>query len=104
GSPVHFAPTGGGGVCIRRGDGRMKLEHRGAAVPDELELPAAEIDRGAVLRLGGLVVLLLHRIAAGPAPARDRGGLVGESDGIERVRREVARVADLDVPVLLRGE
>jgi two-component system nitrogen regulation response regulator GlnG len=36
--------------------------------------------------------------------AAEHFGLVGESEGILRVRHEIRRVADLEVPVLLRGE
>jgi DNA-binding NtrC family response regulator len=103
-TPLHLQALPGGGVRIRRGEGRMKLEYRGAAVTGDLELPAADVDRGAVLRLGGLVVLLLHRIVPGVVPDGDSLGLVGDSHGMEQVRREIARVAELEVPVLLRGE
>src|SRR5690606_37378232 len=31
-------------------------------------------------------------------------GMVGQGEGLRRVREDVSRVADLDVPVLIRGE
>ena len=57
---------------------------------------------GVVIELSERVVVLLHLATAQPAP-RDHG-LVGGSDAIARVRDDIDRVADLDVPVLLRGE
>ncbi|GAB4557435.1 MAG: hypothetical protein Tsb0020_01600 [Haliangiales bacterium] len=63
----------------------------------------AELRRGAVLVLARRVVILVHLVVAGH-PAPDSLGLVGHSDAIEGVRRAVCRVADLDVPVLIRGE
>ncbi|WP_437937203.1 sigma 54-interacting transcriptional regulator [Sorangium sp. So ce341] len=47
-------------------------------------------------------MILVHVVTT--APPAPRHGLVGESDALEEVLRSVARVADLQVPVLLRGE
>ena len=63
----------------------------------------AALAQGVVLELAERVVLLLHLVEETRA-RKATLGLVGGSDAIERVRADVARVADLDVPVLLRGE
>jgi len=102
-SPLSLAPLPSGGVRVSRGASRTRLVHGGATIEGDLDLSAADVDRGAVLRLGGATVVLLHRVTAG-LPRGEGFELAGESDGIERVRREIRRVADLDVPVLLRGE
>jgi two-component system nitrogen regulation response regulator GlnG len=49
------------------------------------------------------VVVLLH-LARDERRYDEPRGLLGDSDAIADVRADVARVADLDVPVLLRGE
>jgi len=104
-TPILLAPGAArGGLRLSVGESPMRLLADGVPVVDAVEWTAAEVERGVVLELAGRVVLLLH--AAAPAgPAVPPGfGLVGESDAILRVRRDVAQVADLGVPVLLRGE
>lgn len=76
----------------------------GDPLTEDLELTRAALETGVVLELRGAVVLLLHRL-----PAEERWepmdfGLVGESEAVAELRREIRRVADLEVPVLLRGE
>jgi two-component system nitrogen regulation response regulator GlnG len=95
-----------GGVRLVVGESPLQVSADGAPVADSREIPAAEVERGVVLELAGRVALLLHNLTEDPEPAPPVPGfeLVGESAGIVRVRREIARVADLDVPVLLRGE
>ena len=65
---------------------------------------AAEIDAGLVVELRDRVVLLLHQLAAAEQWEPLDHGLVGDSEGLVDVRREIRRVADLEIPVLLRGE
>jgi two-component system nitrogen regulation response regulator GlnG len=77
---------------------------QGAAVDQEGVISMSEIADGAVLELSGRVVLLLHQAAAFSGRMADRHGLVGDSPALERIRCDISRVADLDVPVLLRGE
>jgi two-component system nitrogen regulation response regulator GlnG len=76
----------------------------GRPVAGERVFSAAEVERGVVLLLAHRVVLLLSRLdpvgQAGVPPF----GLVGESAAILQLRREIQRVAPLDVAVLLRGE
>jgi two-component system, NtrC family, nitrogen regulation response regulator GlnG len=63
----------------------------------------AALDRGMVLEIADRIVCVLH--LASPGNEREeRGGLIGDSDALERVRADITRVADLPVPVLVRGE
>lgn len=58
--------------------------------------------KGVFLTLSRRVMLLFHMVTL-----RERApypGIVGEGDGIRHVRRQIAQVADLEVPVLIRGE
>jgi len=69
-----------------------------------VELGAAALARGAVLELAGRVALLLH-LRRPPRAAGETGDdLIGASDAIDRLRDDIARVAALDVPVLIGGE
>jgi len=101
--PWVLRPMPDGGVRLLRGDSPMSLTADGASVADEVSLPASAVERGVVLLLAGYVVLLLHRfrpVFAGNIPRYD---LVGLSDSLLDLCRQISRVADLDVPVLLRG-
>ena len=101
-------------VSFSRVDGRVVVvvEPGGSALAingtpvtrGTFELPEAALDEGAVIELGGRVALLLHRSSRWSRAPEARHGLVGENDAIERVRGEISRVADLGVPVLVRGE
>ncbi len=62
-----------------------------------------ELDVGVVLELGGRVTLLAQQVAEGPREV-EACGLVGISDGVEEIRRQIRQVADLGVSVLIRGE
>lgn len=104
---LRLAPGSAGFGAVRLeapGEGQDGLEVEGEPVAEDLELSPATLEAGVVLELRGAAVLLLHRL-----PAEERWepmdfGLVGESEGVAELRREIRRVADLEVPVLLRGE
>ena len=104
-SPVLLNRTGDdGSLHISVAETRTRLSANGVPVQDGAAFPASEVERGIVLELADRVVMLLHHLPAYLGQAPEHFGLVGESEGILRVRYEVRRVADLDVPVLLRGE
>jgi two-component system, NtrC family, nitrogen regulation response regulator GlnG len=94
----------GDAIHFERGTSRIRLELEGRPVEDGTSVPAAALDDGVVLLLGGRVVLLLHLLDPVTDLATPRFGLVGESPAMARLRREVVQVADLEAPVLLRGE
>jgi two-component system, NtrC family, nitrogen regulation response regulator GlnG len=105
--PLRLRPCPGG-VEILQGDSRTRIAIDGERLAGSRQLAAAELQEGVVLELADRVVLLLHLFAppAVPAPAGAicSQGLVGESAEMVRVRSEVRLVADLAVPVLIRGE
>ncbi len=103
-TPLLLTRAADGTVRLRREESRTKVVHRGRAVEAGIDVSPAMLRRGAVLTIGGRIVVLLHRAGALSAAGADDLGMVGESDGIQRVRADVQRVADLDVPVLVRGE
>jgi two-component system nitrogen regulation response regulator GlnG len=63
----------------------------------------AQLERGILLRLGRHVLLWLGLFDATPPPP-PIPTLVGESPGMQQLRREILRVASLHDPVLIRGE
>ncbi|MBK8256610.1 MAG: sigma-54-dependent Fis family transcriptional regulator [Polyangiaceae bacterium] len=79
----------------------------GTHVSGTVDLPAEALVEGVPLVLGNRVVLLLHR-ARSPLDETDKEetnyGMIGRSDSISDVRRAIANVGNLTVPVLIRGE
>jgi len=79
----------------------------GLTVEGMQTLTQEALSRGVVLELSSRSVLLLHRLQPSLHRPGERGdplGLVGQSDAVARVRQRILQVADLDLPVLLRGE
>jgi two-component system nitrogen regulation response regulator GlnG len=104
-SPLRISPGSQPGSCVIDVAGsRTRLAIDGVWVPEARELSAAEVQRGVVLELAERIVLFLHTIPSTPFTAPPSPGLIGESEVILRVRNEIRRVADLDMPVLVRGE
>ncbi len=101
--PAGLTPGKEGGVVLDPTTTGTSLVADGRPLKAATELSSAELTRGLVLLFGNRVALLLH--LTGPySPLTEDYGLIGESAGIERVHREIQRVADLPFPVLLQGE
>jgi two-component system, NtrC family, nitrogen regulation response regulator GlnG len=106
-SPLHLLPGNeAGAVRLLVGESRTRVSADGEPVEAGRDFSAAEVRRGVVLELAERIVLLLHDRAEVPlhAGSRPLPGLIGENEGIQRLRNEIGRVADLDLPVLIRGE
>ena len=88
---------------IRPGAADVPTLVHGAALTRTVTLAPAELDQGVIITIADRFVLCLHR-ATLPFSRGPDLDLVGDSDAIEDVRRAIKRVADLDVPVLIRGE
>ncbi|HEX3526301.1 MAG TPA: sigma 54-interacting transcriptional regulator [Thermoanaerobaculia bacterium] len=103
-SPLRLEAAKAGAVRLQASESRTRVAVEGVEIAAERDCTAAEIRRGVVIELADRVVLLLHEApeVAGSAPSYP--GLIGENEGIVRLRNEIRRVADLDVPVLVRGE
>lgn len=106
-------------LVLRAGDepGSVRLETRGSrttvevatvgglvAVDDERLFSAAEVERGVVLLLRRQVALLLHLVDPLPPEPSVNLGLIGSSEAMERLRREILAAAPLEISTLLRGE
>jgi len=104
--PLHFAPGSvPGRVRLTNSDGGTQVSIADTPLQGSWELSPEELAEGMPLELGGRVVVLLHLAdLSEEGPVADTLGMVGESTGVRRLRRHIERVADLDVPVLIRGE
>jgi two-component system nitrogen regulation response regulator GlnG len=101
--PLRFLPGARGGVRLVAEEGGTRVLVDG--LPGERwDFEPEALESGVPLVLGARLVLLLHTAEPGEADAGDDLGLVGRSAAVRRVRRRVLQVADLDVPVLIRGE
>ncbi|HEY0512005.1 MAG TPA: sigma-54 dependent transcriptional regulator [Thermoanaerobaculia bacterium] len=103
-SPLRLTRAKDGSFELAAGEGRTRVAANGAPVLDAASFSALEVERGVILELANRVVLLLHTLPANPPRTAERFGLIGESEAVLRMRHDVRRVADLEVPVLLRGE
>ena len=103
-SPLRITRGEDGSLDLSAGEGRTRVAADGLPVVASRSFSLQEVDRGVILELANRVVLLLHSLPATPLRPADAFGLIGESEGILRVRQDIRRVADLEVPVLLRGE
>jgi two-component system, NtrC family, nitrogen regulation response regulator GlnG len=101
-SPLHVRPILDAALLEAKAPLACLINGAPMTTPGKLSLGGEALHRGVVIELAGRVVLLLHAVKL--KLPRARHGLVGDSEAIERVRADIDRVADLDVPVLLRGE
>ncbi|KFA90898.1 sigma 54-interacting transcriptional regulator [Archangium violaceum] len=101
--PIVFAPGEGGRVRLLVEEGGTQVV-AGEPIRGGREFGTEELAAGIPLELAERVVLLLHLAEPDSGDAQDTLGMVGQSPGIRRVRRHIAQVADLKVPVLIRGE
>ncbi len=107
--PILLARTPDGSVRIDTGESSTAVTLRGNRLQGGANLTADEIDRGVVIELGHRVVVLLHWLSSVDKPLRASeiiaaSELVGASDSLKRVLSDIHNVADLVLPVLLRGE
>ncbi len=102
--PIRLAPGRAADTFSLSTEGsKTSLAVDGTEVDGEIELGADHLHRGVVLTLSGRIVLILHWVLdALPASPLDLG-LVGNSCAMRQVRRDIERVAQLEIPILLRG-
>ena len=92
-----------GQLQLLPGETEVPTEVDGVALDRPSTITPSELDGGVILLVARRIVLCLHRTPL-PIVRGPQLGLVGGGEGMERVRQLVRRVADLQVPVLVRGE
>lgn len=101
--PIRLRRLEGGGLELDTADCSVPVLLGGEVVTGRT-FAAEEVERGVVLSLGRHVALLLHRVDPVSVPNLPRYGLIGENPSIVDLRLAIRKVAELDVPVLVRGE
>jgi two-component system nitrogen regulation response regulator GlnG len=100
--PLHLIASGKR-VGLRCHQTSTSVLANGEAVNGGRDFSPGEVSRGVVLVLGNRVVLLLHSARSVNDRKVPSFGLVGESDALVQLRHEIQRVAEVEIPVLLRG-
>ncbi|MCG8461353.1 MAG: sigma 54-interacting transcriptional regulator, partial [Holophagales bacterium] len=101
--PVVLRADRATGLVIDRTGSPTRLAIDGEALEARTAVSAEILDRGVVLSLGRRVTLLFHFVVPSPRRPPDFG-LIGESDVVLEVRRQIERLANRERTVLLRGE
>lgn len=96
--------SGAKGVRLERAGHPGGVEVAGHPLGESCDLTPAALEAGVTLVLAGRVALLLHTFDPMAVDLEQGLGLVGASDALASLRRELRAVAALDVPVLLTGE
>lgn len=90
-------------VRLSVGKTSMEVVANNKCISQTQEFSIEEVESGVVIELAKRVVLLLH-LTTPYEPLKDDLGFIGYSTAIRLVRKEILRVADLNVPILLLGE
>ncbi|MFS2007621.1 sigma 54-interacting transcriptional regulator [Duganella sp. CT11-25] len=101
--PLRLRLRADGDVDIAVPDSRMVVELNGMPLADGARLARAQVDAGAVLSLGGLVLLCVHWMHGLPQ-ASAITSVLGVSSAAVRLRAQIAQVAATEMPVLLLGQ
>ncbi len=104
--PIRLRPDRrAGGILVDLRETPTLVEANGKDLEQGDYFSPQEMTAGVVLRLARKIVLLLH---CGPMPSTDSRppsyGMVGAGLAMGRLRKEIQKLAPLEVPVLLRGE
>jgi len=102
--PLVFESAGSGRVRLRVEAGGTAVWVDDAPLVGSREFGPEALALGVPIVLAERVVLLLHLTSSSEALVQDDLGMEGQGLGTRRVREDVVRVADLKVPVLIRGE
>ena len=101
--PVYLEGEQDGVVHLDLGRGKIAVTADIPAAGGAGRFSAEQVDHGVVLTLAERVILLLHRSPLPQTTPPATHGLIGHSEALLGLRREIDRVADLHVPVLLLG-
>ncbi|WP_224364746.1 sigma 54-interacting transcriptional regulator [Hyalangium versicolor] len=102
--PLQFERSASGGVRLRLEEGGTQVRVVHEPLIGTREFSPEELAAGIPLVLADRIVLLLHLAPSSEPEIPDELGMVGYSSSTRRVREDIIRVADLQVPVLIRGE
>ena len=101
--PLRLTLTPSGELVLHRDGSQTEVTLNDHPLAVSLHISQAELERGAVLTIAERVVLLAHMVVPRDAQGRQEFGILGFNDHVQDLRAEIRRVADLKMPVLLRG-
>ncbi len=102
--PFYLEANRAGGTDIGQAESRTRIIVDGIPLDRERRITAERLRAGVTLELSDRVALLLHHHLHSSDSDERRFGLVGDSSLVVQLREDIRRVADLEVPVLIRGE
>ena len=102
-APFLLVDHKNGDVTLSPGATKTEVLVDGSPLTGPLHVDAQRLTHGVILMLAERIVVCLHQLRTPVLRGPDLG-FVGGSDVMEEVRRQIRTVADLDVPVLIRGE
>ena len=100
--PIRIASAPGHRIRIVSDDGTAVAVD--GVERDEVELGPLAPGGGVPIALADRILLVLHLVEPGAPADVDPMGMIGSGLGISRLRRAIAQISDLAVPVLIRGE
>jgi two-component system nitrogen regulation response regulator GlnG len=100
-TPLEISRTRDG-LRLSHASSSSAIEVDGVALRGERLVSAADLEAGLVVLSGRDLAIWIGWIDE-PDPAPPIPGLIGESAAMRKLRQQIHRIADLDVPVLLRG-
>lgn len=100
-SPLTIARAGD--ALVFETEATTHIRINGTLLDRRLALPSSALEGGVILELAHRVVLLLHVRARLTTGRSGDLGMVGASEAAASLRDAIRRVADLAIPVLVRG-
>jgi two-component system nitrogen regulation response regulator GlnG len=100
---VQLTASPDGTVLLARGASDHTVRVNGEELSETRVVPWSELQIGLVITIGSRFALCLHSLGY-PFHRGPKMDFVGDSDAMEEVRTNIRRLADAEVPVLIRGE
>lgn len=101
--PISMQMIEGQGICLSSSAEGTEIKVDQKLVVDQVLFTHEQLRQGVVIELGQRIILVLHSLSIEP-DSPNMHGMYGVSESMASVRRAIDRVADLNVPVLVRGE
>ncbi len=102
-SPIHLRRRADGGLIVEPSDGGAPCGLNGRELVAPVALSAEALRAGAVLQLGGAVLLCIHAQDAQPG-LFGMPSLIGVGRAMAAIRRAIRQAAGSEIPVLILGE
>jgi len=102
-TPLSWDARPRGAIRLRYAPEKTQLTSGGRPVPAEVCFAPGDLEDGVSLVVNDAVALLLHRATDGPDFIPAAPALVGDSDPLRRLQRDLAAASLSSMPVLLRG-